>query len=146
MTIGKTPDGHPKEIYRKVPEARRDDVWQRRARRFLRQVAPPTGVMRDLPALFHAADATEESALAHSFTQAPGELELDDTTMTVLPEGCFLPRLFVGGADAHAYHGVARDKHRHWTKTDFLVHSSRVEFRLVPAAERDKFYPCLLDR
>lgn len=101
--------------------------------------------MRDLPALFHAADATEESALAHSFTQAPGELELDDTTMTVLPEGCFLPRLFVGGADAHAYHGVARDKHRHWTKTDFLVHSSRVEFPLVPAAERDKFYPCLLD-
>lgn len=144
-TIGEFPDGHLKEVYRRVPAARRDDVWQRRTRRFPRQVALPAGVMCDLPALLHAADANEVSALAHSLAQAPGELEFDDTTMTVLPEWCFLPRPFVGGADAHEYHGVVRDEHRHRTKTDFLVHSSRVEFPLVPAEERDSFYPRLPD-
>lgn len=126
MTIGEFPDGHLKKVYRRVPAARRDDVWLRRTRRFPRQVSLPAEVMCDLPALLHAADASEVSALAHSLAQAPGELEFDDNTMTVLPvlpEGCFLSRPLVGGADAHAYHGVVRDEHRH-RSSNFVGHPS----------------------
>ncbi|OSX80747.1 hypothetical protein BU14_0032s0005 [Porphyra umbilicalis] len=129
------PDCDLRDAYLAIPEeARRTELWDRRARRFPSQAPLPAGVNSDLPALLRAEEAGQVVRLSALLTAAVGEMEVDDVILVVCLEWFSVSPPCLGGEDAHNHHGVVREEHR--SRKEFLVHRDRTEFVGVPEEKR----------